>query len=119
MFHRLAQRFDDFFLVFIHCCIDLRIRESGSSKRILSSAVSISLNVTLKSYNGTKNDLGANYGEMPSGTWYIQAQNFANTTVGKTVSELENLSTDKIEGSCSIYTGGYKATIVRAAGYAR
>ena len=72
-------------------------------------------------YKGSKNDQGTNYdafSPMPSGTWYVQAQNFANTTVGKTVAELEGVSTDKIEGSCSIYTGGYKATIVRAAGYA-
>ena len=73
-------------------------------------------------YKGSKNDQGTNYdafSPMPSGTWYVQAQNFANTTVGKTVAELEGVSTDKIEGSCSIYTGGYKATIIRAAGNAR
>ena len=74
------------------------------------------------SYKGTKNEQGTNYdaySPMPSGTWYVQAQNFANTTVGKTVAELEGVSTDKIEGSCSIYTGGYKATIIRAAGNVR
>ena len=59
------------------------------------------------------------YSPMASGRWYAQAQAFANTAVGKTVAELADLSTDKIEGSCSIYTGGYKAAIVRAAGYAR
>lgn len=74
------------------------------------------------SYKGTKNEQGTSYdaySPMPSGTWYVQAQNFANTTVGKTVAELEGVSTDKIEGSCSIYTGGYKATIIRAAGNVR
>jgi hypothetical protein len=73
------------------------------------------------SYKGSKNEQGDaydSYSPMPSGRWYAQAQAFANTAVGNTVAELENLSTDKIEGSCSIYTGGYKATIVRAAGYA-
>ena len=78
-------------------------------------------NVTA-SYKGTKNEQGDaydSYAPMASGRWYAQAQAFANTSVGKTAAELENLSTEKIEGSCSIYTGGYKATIVRAAGYAR
>ena len=80
------------------------------------------LSVTLKEYKGTKNEQGDaydSYSPMPSGRWYAQAQAFANTAVGKTAAELQNLSTDKIEGSCSIYTGGYKAVIVRAAGYAR
>ena len=70
-------------------------------------------------YKGTKNEQGDaydSYSPMAAGRWYAQAQAFANTAVGKTAAELENLSTEKIEGSCSIYTGGYKATIVRAAG---
>lgn len=76
-------------------------------------------------YKGTKNEQGDAYDindyvdPMPSGRWYAQAQAFANTAAGKTVAELADLSTDKIEGSCSIYTGGYKAVIVRAAGNAR
>ena len=85
-------------------------------------AVSISLSATLTKYAGTKNEQGDAYDSfspMASGRWYEQAQAFANTAVGKTVAELADLSTDKIEGSCSIYTGGYKAAIVRAAGYAR
>ena len=80
------------------------------------------LTVTLKEYKGTKNEQGDaydSYSPMPSGRWYAQAQAFANTAVGKTAAGLSDLSTDKIEGSCSIYTGGYKAAIVRAAGYAR
>ena len=78
-------------------------------------------NVTA-SYEGTKNEQGDaydSYSPMASGRWYAQAQAYANTAVGKTVAELNDLSTEKIEGSCSIYTGGYKAVIVRAAGYAR
>ena len=81
-----------------------------------------SLGVTLNKYAGTKNEQGDAYDSfspMASGRWYAQAQAFANTAVGKTVAELADLSTDKIEGSCSIYTGGYKAAIVRAAGYVR
>lgn len=81
-----------------------------------------SLNVTLGQYKGTKNEQGDSYdafSPMPSGRWYQQAQAYANTAVGKTVAQLNDLSTEKIEGSCSIYSGGYKAVIVRAAGYAR
>ena len=80
------------------------------------------LTVTLNKYAGTKNEQGNAYdafAPMPCGSWYAQAQAFANTTVGKTVAELASLSTNKIEGSCSIYTGGYKAAIIRAASYAR
>ena len=79
------------------------------------------LSVTLNQYKGTKNEQGDAYdaySPMASGRWYAQAQTFANTAVGKTAADLANLSTDAITG-CSIYTGGYKAAIVRAAGYAR
>ena len=72
-------------------------------------------------FKGTKNEQGDAYDAykpMPSGRWYAQAQTYANTAVGKTAAELANLSTEAITG-CSIYTGGYKAAIVRAAGYAR
>ena len=84
-------------------------------------AVSISLSVALDEYKGTKNEQGDAYDAympMASGRWYAQAQTYANTAVGKTAAELANLSTDAITG-CSIYTGGYKAAIVRAAGYAK
>ena len=80
------------------------------------------LTATFKEYKGTKNEQGDaydSYSPMASGRWYAQAQAYANTTIGKTAAELKDLSTDKIEGSCSIYTGGYKAALVRAAGYAR
>ena len=83
---------------------------------------SIGLVVNSYEYKGTKNEQGENYdpnNAMPAGDWYKQAQAYANTAVGKTVAELADLSTEKIEGSVSVYTGGYKATIVRAAGYAR
>ena len=85
-----------------------------------------SVSATPNAYKGTKNEQGDAYDinenveqPMPSGRWYAQAQAFANTAVDKTAAELKDLSTDKIEGSCSIYTGGYKAAIVRAAEYAR
>ena len=79
------------------------------------------LSVTLKKYKGTKNEQGDaydSYSPMDAGRWYAQAQAYANTAVGKTVAELANLATDGVAG-CTIYAGGYKAVIVRAAGYAR
>ena len=77
-------------------------------------------NVTA-AYKGTKNEQGDaydSYSPMAAGRWYAQAQAYANTAVGKTVEELADLTTDAITG-CTIYTGGYKAVIVRAAGYAK
>ena len=61
---------------------------------------------------------------MPAGSWAKQAQAFANSTVGKTAAELENLETvsDALAAAgCTMQhtTGGYKATIIKAAGYAR
>ena len=81
-----------------------------------------SLTTTLTEYKGSKNDQGEDYDKfapMPSGTWYKQAQAYANTAVGKTNAEVANLSDEKIVGSCSISPVGYKVVIVRAAGYAR
>ena len=69
-------------------------------------------------YKGSKNEQGDNYDAydpMASGRWYAQAQYFANSANGKTVAELDNLSTDKVEGSCTVYTGNYKVAIVAAA----
>ena len=97
---------------------DLAIGETTGK----NGTVSTSLTVTFKEYKGTKNEQGTAYdaySPMAAGTWYVQAQNFANTAVGKTVAELADLSTDAVTGSCTIYSGGYKAVIVRAAGYAR
>ncbi len=71
-------------------------------------------------YKGTKNEQGDSYDVYPgstpmaAGRWYAQAQAYANTTVGKTVAELTNLSTDKMEGSCTIYVGNYKLAIIVA-----
>ena len=95
--------------------------DSAEAKYTLAIAEE-KLTATLKEYKGTKNEQGDAYDShspMASGRWYAQAQAYANTTTGKTAAELKDLSTDKIEGSCSIYTGGYKAALVRAAGYAR
>ena len=61
---------------------------------------------------------------MPAGPWYKQAQAFANSAVGKTAAELENLETvsDALAAAgCTMEntTAGYKATIIKAAGNAR
>lgn len=75
----------------------------------------------------SKNDQGENYGDgqsMAAGAWYKQAQAFANSTVDKTVAELADLETvsDALAAAgCTMQytTAGYKATIIKAAGYAR
>ena len=71
----------------------------------------------------SKNDQGENY-KMEAGSWAKQAQAFANSTVGKTVAELADLEvvSDALEAAgCTMQntTGGYKTTIIAAAGYAR
>ncbi len=74
--------------------------------------------------NVSKNEQGESYTGMPAGPWYKQAQAFANSTVGKTVAELENLETvsDALAAAgCTMKntTAGYKTTIIAAASYAR
>lgn len=71
----------------------------------------------------SKNEQGDNY-KMDAGSWASQAQVYANFAVGKTVAELNNLDTvsDALANAgCTMQntTGGYKATIIKAAGYAR
>ena len=75
-------------------------------------------------FQGTKNERGEGYTGMPAGAWYKQAQVFANTTVGKTAAELENLETvsDALAAAgCTMQntTAGYKATIITAVSYAK
>lgn len=72
----------------------------------------------------SKNEQGDAYSGMPAGPWYKQAQAFANSAVGKTAAELENLETvsDALAAAgCTMKntTAGYKATIIKAAGNAR
>ena len=80
------------------------------------------LSVTLKEYKGTKNEQGDAYNMVTYGgaiaEWYAQAQAVANATVGKTVTQLDAIDATAIAG-CTMYAGGYKAALVRAAGYAR
>ena len=72
----------------------------------------------------SKNEQGEAYSGMPAGPWYKQAQAFANSAVGKTAAELENLETvsDALAAAgCTMQntTTGYKATIIKAAANAR
>ena len=72
----------------------------------------------------SKADQGEAYTGMPAGPWYKQAQAYANSTVGVAVAELENIDTvsDALAAAgCTMQstTAGYKATIIKAAGYAR
>lgn len=80
-------------------------------------------------YAGTKLEQGDNYGMLTNSPyygssfaeWYVQAQNYANLTVGKTAAEISGLSTDKAEltGVCTMYAGGYKTALEKAASYTR
>ena len=79
------------------------------------------LTITLNQYKGTKNEQGDaydSYKPMAGGRWYAQAQAYADSTVGKTAAELSGIATEGVAG-CTIATEGYKAVLVRAAGYAR
>ena len=71
---------------------------------------------------GTKNEQGDKYGMVAYGDaiaeWYEQAQAFADSAKGKSVSELAALSTEGVAG-CTIYAGGYKMALERAASHAR
>ena len=71
---------------------------------------------------GTKNEQGDKYGMVAYGDaiaeWYEQAQAFADTAKGKSVSELAALSTQGVAG-CTMYAGGYKMALERAASHAR
>lgn len=72
----------------------------------------------------SKNEKGEAYTGMPAGAWYKQAAAFANSTVGKTVAELNDLETvsDALAAAgCTMKntTEGYKTTIIKAANNAK
>ncbi len=96
--------------------------DSAEAKYTLAIGEDSKLAITLKEYKGTKNEQGDAYNMVTYGgaiaEWYAQAQSYANTTVGKTVAELADIATEGVAG-CTIATEGYKAALVRAAGYAR
>lgn len=96
--------------------------DSMEGKYTLAIGEDQKLTVTLSSYPGTKNEQGDAYNMVTYGgaiaEWYVQAQTYANTTVGKTVAELANLAVEGVAG-CTMGVDGYKAALVRAAGYVR
>ena len=96
--------------------------DSMEGKYTLAIGEDQKLTVTLKEYKGTKNEQGDAYGMVTYvgaiAEWYAQAQAFADATVGKTVAELDAIDASTVAG-CTIYAGGCKAAIVRAADYAR
>lgn len=69
-----------------------------------------------KEYKGTKLEQGDNYGMAAyaeQGEWYVQAQKFADTSVGKNVSDLAALDTENVAG-CTMGVDGYKAALEKA-----
>ena len=69
-------------------------------------------------YGGTKRWQGDNYGAMPAGTWYVQADAYAKAAIGKTADDIATLASEGVAG-CTIYAGGYKAVIETAVKTAR
>ena len=74
-------------------------------------------------YTGTKLEKGDDYGMLSAygsslAEWYVQAQNFADTAVGKAPADVANLATEGVAG-CTIYVGGYHKALVKAAGNVR
>ena len=70
------------------------------------------------SFGGTKRELGENYGMMPSGTWYTQADAYAVAAIGKTADDIATLASEGVAG-CTIYAGEYKQGIEAAVKAAR
>jgi hypothetical protein len=70
------------------------------------------------SYNGTKRELGENYGSMPAGTWYVQADAYALAANGKTAGDIATLASEGVAG-CTIYAGDYKMAVEAAVVSAR
>lgn len=95
--------------------------DSFEAKHTLTIGEDQKLSIALSEYKGTKNEQGDaydSYKPMAGGRWYAQAQAYANSTVGKTVAELNNIPTEGVAG-CTIATAGYKAVLVLAASYVR
>lgn len=73
------------------------------------------------SYKGTKREQGEaydSYSPMPAGTWYVQADVYTATAVGKTASDIATLATEGIAG-CTISVTTYKAGLEAAVKAAR
>ena len=74
------------------------------------------------SFTATKRELGDAYNMVTYGgaiaEWYVQAQTFANTTVGKTAAEVAEITIEGVAG-CTIYAGSFKTALTKAANAAR
>ena len=73
---------------------------------------------------GSKTEQGEDYTGMPAGAWYKQAAVFCKAIVGMTATELEAfepVSDALAAAGCTMKntTAGYKATIIKAASYAK
>lgn len=70
----------------------------------------------------SKLEQGDNYGMVAwgkaSGEWYAQAQNYANTIINRTAQTVADLPTENVTG-CTIYMGGMKQTLLKAASNVR
>ena len=64
-------------------------------------------------FGGSKRELGENYGAMPAGTWYVQADAYVKAAIGLTADDVATLASEGVAG-CTIYAGGYKAAIESA-----
>ena len=72
-------------------------------------------------YKGTKREQGAAYDAykpMAAGTWYVQADVYTATAVGKSASDIATLATEGVAG-CTITVTTYKAGIEAAVKAAR
>ena len=79
--------------------------------------------ITAGEYKGTKTEQGEGY-VMPAGTWAKQGRAFADAVVGltaETLATFEPVSDALAAAGCTMKntTAGYKATIIKAFGYAK
>ncbi len=69
-------------------------------------------------YQGTKGEQGDDYGMVAYAgaiaEWYVQAQTYANTAIGKKVDEVANIPEFNVAG-CTMYVAGYRPALVSAA----
>jgi hypothetical protein len=73
------------------------------------------------SYNGTKREQGTDYDAykpMAAGTWYVQADVYTATAVGKTAANIATLASEGVAG-CTINVVAYKAALEAAVASAR
>ena len=73
------------------------------------------------SFDGTKREQGDAYDSvspMAAGRWYQQVDAFAQSAVGKTASDIATIASEGVAG-CTVYAGGYKASIEAAVKAAR